>query len=292
MASPWMKFYPTDWRADPALRMCSVGARGLWIEMLCVMHEAEPRGSLLVNGKPVSDRQLAGLCGCSPDEIAALLAELEDAGVFSREEGVIFSRRMRRDDEKAERDKAHGRRGGNPRLKPENHGVNPPDMGEDKAQKPEARSQSPDIDASASIARAPAAESQKTKLKRRITAAYFRLANDPGRPSIDTGQIDVWEAQGYDLGLVEAVVMERLEARLRSGKPVRSLSYFADSVKEAHEKRAPPAPPKAEEPDWRAMMARFKGKGMWPSSAGPQPGYAGCRAPPDLLREFGYGAAA
>lgn len=147
MSAPWLKFYPSDWRADPALRMCSVGARGLWMEMLCIMHEAQPYGSLRVNSRPVSDRQLASLAGSSIDEIAGLLAELEAAGVFSRDDdGVIVSRRMQRDYEKAEADKANGKRGGNPRLK---QGVNPPEKAEDKAQKPEARSQISDASASA-----------------------------------------------------------------------------------------------------------------------------------------------
>jgi hypothetical protein len=136
---PWMKFYPADWRADPALRMCSLAARGLWMEMLSLMHEADPRGSLLINGKNVSAKQLAGLCGATVRETISLLAELEAAGVFSRaDDGTIFSRRMKRDDEKAERDKANGKAGGNPRL---NAGVNPPD----KAQRPEARSQNPEL---------------------------------------------------------------------------------------------------------------------------------------------------
>ena len=47
---PWMKFYPADWRAEPSLRFTSLAARGLWIEMLALMHEATPRGSLLVKG--------------------------------------------------------------------------------------------------------------------------------------------------------------------------------------------------------------------------------------------------
>jgi len=133
-----MKFYPADWRADPALRMCSLAARGLWMEMLSIMHEADPRGSLLINGKTIGTKQLAGLCGASFRETNALLMELETAGVFSRDkDGIIFSRRMKRDDQKAERDKANGKAGGNPRLNP---GVNPPD----KAQRPEARDQKPE----------------------------------------------------------------------------------------------------------------------------------------------------
>ena len=68
-----------------------------------------PRGSLLVNGKPVSDKQLASLAGVAPKDASGLIAELEDSGVFSRDpDGTIFSRRMRRDDERAARDKANG----------------------------------------------------------------------------------------------------------------------------------------------------------------------------------------
>jgi hypothetical protein len=143
MSDPWMKWYPADWRSDPRLRMCSLAARGLWQEMLCVMHEATPRGFLLVNGNAPTDRQLAGLAGCSAREVVKLLAELEAAGVFSRDEvGVVFSRRMVKDEERASRDRANGRQGGSPILK---GGVNPPDKPEDKAQPPEARDKRPEV---------------------------------------------------------------------------------------------------------------------------------------------------
>ena len=66
--NPWMKFYPSDWRADPSLRMCSIGARGLWMEMLCVMHEATPYGYLIVNGRALTACQIAGLSGIAQDE--------------------------------------------------------------------------------------------------------------------------------------------------------------------------------------------------------------------------------
>lgn len=97
-AQPWMKFYPQDWRGEARLRAVSIAARGLWVEMLCLMHEAKPYGHLLLNGHPVTNDQLAALAGTSPDTASSLLAELEGAGVFSRNRsGVIFSRRMRRD---------------------------------------------------------------------------------------------------------------------------------------------------------------------------------------------------
>ena len=118
MKQPWLKFFPSDWRADPALRMCSLAARGLWIEMLCLMHEARPHGSLLVNGKPVTAAQLANLVGGGVAEVEGFLAELEEAGVFSRDaDGALYSRRMRRDEERAAVNRVNGRAGGNPSLK-------------------------------------------------------------------------------------------------------------------------------------------------------------------------------
>lgn len=120
MAEPWMKFYPTDWRSDPRLRMCGMAARGLWIEMIALMHEAAPYGHLLVSGRSPTDAQLAVLAGAPPDQVPELIGELESAGVFSRtKEGVIYSRKMTRAAKKAALDRKAGNRGGNPKLKEE-----------------------------------------------------------------------------------------------------------------------------------------------------------------------------
>jgi hypothetical protein len=160
---PWIKWYGADWRADPALRMCGFAARGLWVDMLTLMQEAEPFGFLVVKGIVPTTKQLASMLGGQEREVVKLLDELSLAGVFSETggdmpddlrplmpdnlpAGVIFSRRMVRDKAKADRDTENGRGGGNPNLKPDE---NPPDNPEsdegvnpqDKAQRPEARGQ-------------------------------------------------------------------------------------------------------------------------------------------------------
>ncbi|MFP5276955.1 MAG: helix-turn-helix domain-containing protein [Acidobacteriota bacterium] len=86
---------------DPDLRSCSVAARGLWMDMLCLMFECDRRGYLQAkNGKPFTHEQLARMTGCSSEEVSRLLQELETSGVFSRtRDGVIFSRRQVRDEE-------------------------------------------------------------------------------------------------------------------------------------------------------------------------------------------------
>jgi hypothetical protein len=104
MSQPWLKFYPRDWRGDQALRAVSIAARGLWMEVLCIMHEASPYGHLVLGGLAVSNDVLARMSGLGAAECGELLAELESAGVFSRtRKGVIYSRRMIKDRSRAEK---------------------------------------------------------------------------------------------------------------------------------------------------------------------------------------------
>lgn len=140
---PWMKFYPADWRADPALRACSPAARSVWLDMIGLMHEAEPYGHLLINGAAPPIKTLSGLFNVHHKTLIACLKELSEHGVYSTTDaGIIYSRRMVRDHEKAIQDQENGRRGGNPRITAESaSGVNPQLNRQDKAQKPEARSQ-------------------------------------------------------------------------------------------------------------------------------------------------------
>lgn len=102
MSLPWFKFQPAAWRGDQALRAVSLAARGLWIECLCIMHEAKPYGHLVLNGKPIGEVTLARMTGVPVDEVRALMAELRQAGVLSvASTGVILSRRMVKDHERA-----------------------------------------------------------------------------------------------------------------------------------------------------------------------------------------------
>ncbi len=116
-AQPWFKFHPLDWRADEKLRLCSLAARGLWIEMLAIMHRSERYGHLLIAGSVPTDAQLAVQVGASSAEVTALLADLAAADVFSKTaSGAIYSRRMTRDHKKAKEARKNGKAGGNPTL--------------------------------------------------------------------------------------------------------------------------------------------------------------------------------
>jgi hypothetical protein len=150
---PYIKWYPTDWRADPRLRMCSLAARGLWIDLIGYMHEGAPYGHLTINDEIPTLPDITALVGRPLSEVRKAMAELEARQVYSVDEvGRMFSRRMVRDKAKAEKDRENGKGGGNPKLK---GGVNP----QDKAQIPEARDQKKDA--------APAALDPEVELFRR-----------------------------------------------------------------------------------------------------------------------------
>jgi hypothetical protein len=121
---PAFQFYPGDWRTDPGLRLCSIAARGLWIEMMTLMHEGEPYGHLTVQSRPIGADMLARLCGESASTVKRLLKELEANEVYSvTAGGVAFSRRMVRDEEARERRIEGGKAGGEHGYKGASHGA-------------------------------------------------------------------------------------------------------------------------------------------------------------------------
>ena len=124
MKRPAFQFYPADWRKDAALQSCSIAARGLWIEVMCIAHECEPYGHLTINGKAMTPAQIGRLVGLPARECNALFAELEEAGVLSRsDDGTIFSRRMVRDEDLRQRRAAGGEAGSEHGIKGKEYGV-------------------------------------------------------------------------------------------------------------------------------------------------------------------------
>lgn len=73
MKRPSFQFYPADWRANAKLRRCSPAARGAWMDVLCLLHDADDYG---IQRWPLADiAQAAGVP-------LKLLRELADKGVL------------------------------------------------------------------------------------------------------------------------------------------------------------------------------------------------------------------
>lgn len=268
---PWMKWYPADWRSDPKLRMCGLAARGLWADMLALMHEATPYGHLLVNAVAPSSKQLALLVGATERDCRGLVGELRDAGVFSEtNEGVIYSRRMVRDEIKATQDRENGKGGGNPRLtERDNAGVNPPD----KAQKLEARDQK--LESQSAQARADAFDRFWKVYPHRGTAS------DPRKPA----------AEKFDRALKAGVDPEAIirgaegYAKAQIGKDPQYNKQAATWIHQAgweqYANPSPsptPVPPLSEDEIRIARLERFiasptpaEPEGRWYGHHGPKP---------------------
>jgi hypothetical protein len=101
---PYFKFWPHDWLGDTQLRLCSLETRGLWIDCLSLMHDAKKRGFLETkSGVPINNKMLARLLSAEPDTVNRAMDELITSGVASvADDGVVYSRKMRRDHIKSE----------------------------------------------------------------------------------------------------------------------------------------------------------------------------------------------
>lgn len=116
----WSKFWWVDYENDDRLAACSFAAQGLWMRMLCLMHRGEEMGCLVVAARPMTTVDLAKRTGGEKRMVERLVTELEDNGVLSRDaRGVLFSRRMVRDEKISEKNIANGKLGGNPNLIPD-----------------------------------------------------------------------------------------------------------------------------------------------------------------------------
>lgn len=277
---PWMKFYPSDWRSEPRLRLVSRAARSLWLDMMGLMHEAEPYGHLIVGGQSLNAKSLASMFGDRENETKKLLKELENSGVFSRkDDGTIYSRRMERDRAKSNQDKENGGKGGNPRLKAsDNGGVNP----QDKAQKPEARGQRPEAAVIADAHKAGEASEQITRLNRVLgfdERDYTRHAENI-RVLIELKTLGC----DFDQHILPAA------QAVGSGRGIRSLNYIREKaigMRDAAKLVAsmPVAFENTDERGWRDRLRVFRDKGGWIPKWGPTPAEPGCKCPAEILSE-------
>ncbi|HFD86889.1 MAG TPA: hypothetical protein ENJ35_04340 [Gammaproteobacteria bacterium] len=115
---PAMQFYPGDWRKDPGVQALDYYERGVWWEMCCLMFESDDRGKLMLNGLKMPDEALAKLLGLDNQKCKQIITTLVNYGVAKVEPdtGIIFSKRMVRDEDIRVKRQEAGKMGGNPAL--------------------------------------------------------------------------------------------------------------------------------------------------------------------------------
>lgn len=116
----WEKLYPRKWQSDAALRACNANARGVWMELICIMYQSSPKGYLCQPNRitdRLTDSVILRLSGLLENEYRDGIEELERNGVFSRtEHGVVYCRHIVEESRKSAINAENGALGGNPRL--------------------------------------------------------------------------------------------------------------------------------------------------------------------------------
>lgn len=284
MSNPWIKFYPRDWRGDQSLRAVSIAARGLWMECLCIMHEAKPYGHLLLNGEPVEDATLARMTGVPVDEVSALMAELRQAGVLGLTgKGVIFSRRMTKDHARASK----GQKAAKKRWAQDTEKTvlfNAPNGSPSSTpitQKPEARKKVRDKSLTGGCA-AETVEAiwQKLPLKKRNATSKAKLLKPVGR-LLKAGHTS-------ELIITAASRCYSLPQNTKEDGQYAPAVYtwLADGVWENFASGGTAQVQALTDEQWTAVFRLYCETGTWPPHAGPQPDHDGCRAPSDLLAKY------
>lgn len=125
--NPWVKWYWSDWVADTGLRLCGLGAKGLWADMLSYMARSKKRGYLMIGDQPMDNKDLSKLVHESEDTVNTLMAELRSHDVYSvTSDGLIYNRRMVREAAILEAKSQAGKKGMKSRWgnnKPHNKGI-------------------------------------------------------------------------------------------------------------------------------------------------------------------------
>lgn len=317
MRNPWMKFYPSDWRGSTSLKLVSMAARGLWIEMICIMHEAEPYGHLMHKDRKLGAKELAALVGAQVDQVSEWLQELTDCGVVeTKRNGVLFSRRMENDEIKRIRASEHGKKGGRPSDGKDKEkedtlkghakgGVG----GEGKPQKPEARNQKldkdgaapkpddPKLDLKGKPEKTPAAEAVElyNELAGRIGGMRVGSLTDSRRKSLNArlnGRgIELWrealakvERSYFLCGEVRPKPGERpfrltLDMLIKPDNFARLMEGFYGDDREPAGQQESEDPRTWSATRWARVMEIYNFGGEWPDGAGPEPGQLGYLGP-------------
>lgn len=111
MKQPYFPFYTGDWLKDPRLSLCSPTTRGVWIDLICAMHEFDRSGELRGTSE-----ELARLARCSTVELEVALTDLQNkraADVIQRNGSwIIANRRMKREADIRAKRQQSGSKGG------------------------------------------------------------------------------------------------------------------------------------------------------------------------------------
>lgn len=147
-SKPYMHFYVGDWRKDPGVQSLDYEHRGVWMELLMFMDQNDDRGYLTLNGEPMSDEEIANLLGLPEAKSKQMVSKILANRVASQDEetGIIYNRKMVREEELRRQKAEAGRKGGLAKAKQASIKGLSDDVAEDKQSVLRARAHDNDYD--------------------------------------------------------------------------------------------------------------------------------------------------
>lgn len=117
---PYLPLYVDDWMNNSKLKLCSSGAHGLMISIMCLMHKSEEYGTILLKQKFKQTEkqnlnfasQIAKLSSFDLLEIEKFFNELIDEKVLKIEGDLLICERMVKDAEISKKRALNGKKGG------------------------------------------------------------------------------------------------------------------------------------------------------------------------------------
>lgn len=294
VGTTYAKFFWQDFQADDELRMCSLGAQGLWMRYLCLAARAVPIGHVLVSGRKPNPSDVRRVTGCveTDDQIVAYEKELVDSGVCNTtREGVLVSRRLVRD----ARRRSISVEGGKARQK---------QITETTAKNGIGSSRSVQQGDSATIYHQPESISHQPSAKDTAAkdASDFQkiveaLGIDPTTSKNGWRWIDqlirLKSQDGLDVELDLLPVILAAKSENRIPRDLGGPAYFRKAALEHRQGRAAMeaietaranAPvEQTDEKGWHFRLERWLDSGYWPPQWGPRPRSGACLAPPTML---------
>jgi hypothetical protein len=262
MKRPSLQFYVGDWQSNTNLRRCTFAEKGIWLEAMCLMHDAEQYGVLRWPLK-----EIAQAIGCKVSELLALktkgVLKGADAGektaahvytprhagkdgepviLLPEQDGPIwFSSRMV-NDEYVRNTRGKGTRFGEQKLPPKVDDDPPPTqrVGERQGEEPsQGEGDGPSTSSSLSeskeevvVVSASVIDPRYLKIRSKVLEHFPKLIVK------DAGVIHAWIAEAdTELDILPAIDL----AKAQNSKP-SGFGYFTPMISTAKENRLTPLP--------------------------------------------------
>lgn len=120
---PAFLFYPGDWLKDANLRRCSHNAKGVMIDLMCLMFECEDPGFLATAGIGWTDQEICRAIGGDSESTASGYHELLAKGAIRRsDDGIVYCSMLVRGEQLVRERRASGKAGANARWNGKPHG--------------------------------------------------------------------------------------------------------------------------------------------------------------------------